>query len=337
MAQNNDPIAEARRQFLDAVPKKQQSSETIPLLEASGRILAEALSVVMDDPPYSRSIMEGFVLCFSDVEAASAESAIDLEVVGNILVGQSEASGLIPGKVLQVTTGSFIPEGSYAVVRSWDVKHTGNQISVSKPVKPYENIEVQGESRKKGEALFPQGHRIATNNIFLLASQGILNVSVACKPSVALFSSGNEVIPATEPFRMGAIWDCNAHGLSVLIQEAGGVPQFQGIVKDDLADFTAQLKKALQTADMAVISGGTAIGGKDFTAALIDAAGTPGTVVNGIPMRSGKPIVLGVAEGKPIVCVAGHPPEAARGFRLFGQAVIAQLMGASILEENKET
>lgn len=336
MAQNNNPIAEAREQFLNAVPKKQRISETIPLLEASGRILAEGLSVGMDDPPYSRSIMEGFVLCFADVKAASAENAIDLEVVGSILVGQSEASGLTPGKVLQVTTGSFIPEGPYAVVRAWDVKHTEGQISVSKPAKPHENIEIQGESRKKGEALFPQGHRIVTDDIFLLASQGILNVSVVCKPTVALFSSGDEVIPATEPFRIGAIWDCNAHGLSVLIQEAGGVPQFQGIVKDDLGEFTARLKKALQTADMAVISGGTAIGGKDFTAALIDAAGAPGTVVNGIPMRSGKPIVLGVVDGKPVVCVAGHPPEAARGFRLFGQTVIAHLMGASILEENKE-
>ncbi len=334
MAQNDDPISDARRQFLNAVPKKEHASETISLREALGRILATGLSAKLDDPPYSRSIMEGFVLCTSDVEAASENNAIALEVVGSILVGQSEAKGLASGQVLQVTTGSFIPEGPYAVVRAWDVQRTENKIAVSKHAKPHDNIEIQGELRKKGELLFSQGHRIIADDIFLLASQGILSVSVACKPKVALFSSGDEVISASEPFRIGAIWDCNAHGLAALIEEAGGTPVFQGIVKDDLVDFTARLKMALQTADMAVISGGTAIGGQDFTAALLDAAGTPGTVVNGIPMRSGKPIVLGVADGKPVVCVAGHPPEAARGFRLFAKSVIAELMGATATEEN---
>ncbi|MEC4677660.1 MAG: molybdopterin molybdotransferase MoeA [Nitrospirota bacterium] len=334
MAQKDDPISDARRRFLDAVPKAKQGSETISLGEANGRILAKDLSATLDDPPYSRSIMEGFVLCTADVEAASENHPISLEVAGSILVGQCEAKGLAPGHVLQVTTGSFIPEGPYAVVRAWDVQRTDNKIAVSKPAKSHDNIEVQGELRKKGESLFSQGHRITADDIFLLASQGILTVSVAFKPKVALFSSGDEVIPTSEPFRVGAIWDCNAHGLSALIEEAGAEALFQGIAKDDLADFTARLKTALQTTDMAVISGGTAIGGKDFTAALIDAAGAPGTVVNGIPMRSGKPIVLGVVDGKPVVCVAGHPPEAARGFRLFAQSVIAQLMGASIPEKN---
>lgn len=332
MTQKDDPISDARKRFLDAVPKGHLASELIPLLEANGRILAETRTAVMDDPPYSRSIMEGYVVHTADIETATADEPVVLDVVGSILVGQSEAEGLAPGKVLQVTTGSFIPAGPYGVLRAWDVKREGEQITVSKAARLHENIEVQGELRKKGSALLPQGHRISADDVFLLASQGLLNVSVTCKPRVALFSSGDEVIPPTEPFRIGAIWDCNAHGLSALIEEAGGIPDFQGIVKDDLADFTKRLKAALQNADMAVISGGTAIGGEDFTAALIDTTGKPGTIVNGIPMRSGKPIVLGVADGKPVVCVAGHPPEAARGFRLFGHAVITHLLGAPVSE-----
>ncbi len=330
VTQKEDPVSDARRRFLNAVPKGPLASESVPLSAARGRILAETLTAVMDDPPYSRSIMEGYVLCVADVEDASAEGPIVLDVAGNILVGQPDAAGLAPGKVLQVTTGSFIPEGPYAVVRAWDVKRRGDQIAVSKPARLHENIEVRGESRKKGRVLL-SGHRaISADDVFLLASQGILNIPVTCKPKVALFSSGDEVIPPTKPFRIGAIWDCNAHGLSALIEEAGGDALFQGIVKDDPVDFTGRLKKALETADMAVISGGTAVGGEDFTAALIDAAGAPGTIVNGIPMRSGKPIVLGVADGKPVVCVAGHPPEAARGFRLFGRDVIAHLLGAVV-------
>lgn len=333
MAQSENPVDEARKRFLDAVPKSCLSSEMIPLLEAQGRILADDLSASMDDPPYSRSIMEGYVVCASDLTQASQDHPVLLEVAGEIPVGQGMAEGLGTGKVLQVTTGSFIPSGAYAVVRAWDVKRTGSQIAVSKPVAPNENIEVQGELRKKGSPLLKKGHRISPDEVFLLASQGILAVKVVCTPRVALFSSGNEVISPSEPFKVGAIWDCNHYGLSSLIEAAGGRPLFQGIMKDDFVLFTKKLKAGLEAADMAVISGGTAVGGEDFTAKLLNAAGSPGTLVNGIPMRSGKPIVLGVVDGKPVVCVAGHPPEAARGFQLFGAHVIAHLMGAVLSDK----
>ncbi len=330
MANNENPVIDARKKFLDAFTAADLPIETIPLLASRDRVLAQDLSASLDDPPYNRSIMEGYVLCHSDVTKASEETPVSLKVVGEIKVGQDTALGLEPGKVLQVTTGSFIPAGEYAVVRAWDVKRSGDHIKVNQAAKPNENIEMQGELKKKGTPLFKKGHRMTSADIFVLASQGILEVSVVCAPKVALFSSGNEVIAPTEPFKIGAIWDCNRYGLSSLIEAAGGQPLFQGIMKDNLSQFTAALKQSLETADMAVISGGTAVGGEDFTAALVNAAGSPGTLVNGIPMRSGKPIVLGVANGKPILCVAGHPPEAARGFHLFGEAAIAHLMGAEV-------
>ncbi len=333
MASSDNPISEALKLFIDAIPKNMPLLETIPILNARGRVLGENVQAEIDDPPFSRSIMEGFVLAASDLNSASESNAVLLDVMGEIAVGQSSAVGLAPGKALQVTTGSFIPPGDYTVVRAWDVKRDGDKISVSKPSKPGDNIERQAEMRKKGEILLKKGHRISSDDIFLLASQGILGVSVARAPRIALFSSGNEVIPPTEPFKVGAIWDCNRYGLSSLIEEAGGHPLFQGIMEDDFENFTEKLKTGLQAADMAVISGGTAIGGEDFTANLINQLGPPGTLVNGIPMRSGKPIVLGLAEGKPIVCVAGHPPEAARGFKLFAQPAISHLMGEDIDSE----
>ncbi|MFQ5587859.1 MAG: molybdopterin molybdotransferase MoeA [Nitrospiria bacterium] len=333
MSNSENPIIDARKRFLAAFPQGDLPVEDVTLLAARGRVLARDLSVLWDDPPYNRSIMEGYVLCVSDVVEASAEKPVSLRIAGEIKVGQDRAAGLSPGNALQVTTGSFIPPGAYAVVRAWDVKRAGHHIAVSRPVKPDENIEVQGEIKKKGTALFQQGRRITPGDIFVLASQGILEIPVVRAPKVALFSSGDEVISPTDPLQIGAIWDCNRYGLSSLIEAAGGEPLFQGIMKDDLAHFIAVLKRSLETADMAVISGGTAVGGEDFTASLVNAAGSPGTLVNGIPMRSGKPIVLGVADGKPIVCVAGHPPEAARGFNLFGTAAIARLMGTELPAE----
>ncbi|MFQ5596444.1 MAG: molybdopterin molybdotransferase MoeA [Nitrospiria bacterium] len=323
----DDPIQSARKCFFSAFSKDSTASETLPLGRAKDRVLASDLEAAIDDPPYGRSIMEGYVAYVSDLEAASESAPVTLEVAGAIPVGQGHAEGLAEGKVLQVNTGSFIPQGGFGVLRAWDVEQQGKRIIVSKPLKKKENIEVQGEIRAKGTPLLGKGHRVNSDDIFLLASQGMTEVSVACRPKVALFSSGNEVIPPDAPFQVGGIWDCNQYGLASLIEEAGGIPEFKGIMKDDFSGFVKALKAALETADMIVISGGTVAENRAFSADLLDAVGPPGTVVQGIPMRSGKPIVLGVSGGKPIVCVAGHPPEAARGFRLFGLPAIEYLMG----------
>lgn len=330
MSQKDDPVQTALESFLAVVPQGVSGAEKVPLSSARGRILAADVTAGVDDPPYSRSIMEGYVLVASEAAAASAERPVTLNVVGEIPVGAGEAKGLGPGTAMRVTTGSYIPAGDFAVVKQWDVTQEGDRIRLTRPLARNENIETQGCDRKKGGLLFAKGRRITPADIFLLAGQGILEVSVAKRPRVAIFSSGNEVIPPTEPFRVGAIWDCNSFGLSALVEEAGGTPLFKGIIKDDFDLFAKRLKEALAEAEMVVISGGTAIGGRDFTVDLVNAAGAPGAVVKGVPMRSGKPLVLGAAGSKPIVCVAGHPPEAARGFNLFGRPALGRLVGETV-------
>ncbi|HIE65996.1 MAG: molybdopterin molybdotransferase MoeA [Nitrospira sp.] len=327
MKPNGDPIEDAWQVFLSKAGKGPLGIEKISILSASGRILAEDIVAEMDDPPYARSIMEGYLVSPLDISDASKEKPVSLGIAGDIPVGSGEAVGLGPGKAFSVTTGSYIPSGEYSVIKKWDVQGRGDQIVIDKPTTKGENIEAEGSERKKGDALFSKGTRILGEDIFLLASQGVLEVKVANAPRVAIFSSGNEVIPPTAPFRKGAIWDCNSYGLSALIRDAGGVPVFKGIIKDDFDLFREKVKEAFKEVDMVVISGGTAVDGRDFTADLLNALEPPGTLVNGIPMRSGKPIVLGVSGVVPIVCVAGHPPEAARGFNLFGRPMMAHLMG----------
>ncbi len=325
----NDPIGSTRRRFLSEIPVGPAALETLPLLAARGRILAADLVAAIDDPPYCRAIVEGYVVCVSDLSTVSS-SPLELEIAGEIAVGQGDASGLERGKAVSVTTGSYIPAGDYAVLRAWDVEKKEGRIVIRKGAKKDDNIEIRGEIRTAGSPLIQKGQEINSEDIFLAASQGITELSVSCRPRVALFSSGNEVIAPTAPASLGAIWDCNQYGLSSLIEEAGGIPEFKGIMKDDFEFFKTQLKEALDTADMVVISGGTVAENRDFTADLIDAVGPPGALVKGIPMRSGKPIVLGLSGKKPIVCVAGHPPEAARGFTLFGRPAIARLMGEGV-------
>jgi molybdopterin molybdotransferase len=322
-----DPVKFALDGFLALIPEGPLRAEELPLSSARGRILSVAITAPMDSPPYARSIIEGFLSLASDVSNASQESPVTLEVVGEVALGASEARGLAAGKCLAVTTGSFIPSGDVTVVRQWEVERKGDKIVVTRPAHKGDNIEAQGCDQKKGDRLLPKGKRLVPSDLFLLASHGILKVPVAARPRVAIFSSGNEVTSPEEPMRIGFIRDCNGVGLSAQVEEAGGSPVFKGIMKDDFDAFLAALHLALNEADMVVISGGTAAGGRNFIADLVGAAGKPGVVVNGVPMRSGKPIILGVAGTKPLVCVAGHPPEAARGFNLFGAPALSRLLG----------
>jgi molybdopterin biosynthesis enzyme len=98
-------------------------------------------------------------------------------------------------------------------------------------------------------------------------------------------------------------------------------------VRDDFETFVRAVASALPHCGMVVIAGGTAVGGREFVRDLVAALGSPGVLVNGVPMRSGKPLIMGVVGETPIVCVAGHPPEALRGFRLFGVPALARLLG----------
>ncbi len=329
---SNDPVQSALQKFLLAFPAGPLGSEEISLETLPGRVLSDEIRAVIDSPPYSRSIIEGYLVNVSDTENASDQNPVVLKIAGKITPGQSHIKAVKPETAIEVNTGSYVPPMvGLAVVREMDIQRQsasgGDQFTIRKPVQESANLEIQGCDLKKGTTLFKKGHLINPEDISLLAGQGILSVKVARMPKVAIFSSGDEVIPPTQPMKPGYIWDCNSYGLSALVKAHGGTPVFKGVMKDDFDQFKDHLKKALQETDMIIISGGTAVGGRDFVADLINALGSPGVVVTGVPMRGGKPLIMGVVGQKPIVCVAGHPPEAIRGFHLFGKSVLAKLLG----------
>ncbi|HEX9757128.1 MAG TPA: molybdopterin molybdotransferase MoeA [Nitrospiria bacterium] len=322
-----DPVQKALDQFIPNFPIGPIGAEKIPIEKALGRVTARDIKTLVDSPPYSRSIIEGFVVNTLDIQSASPENPLFLSLLGEITLGMSKITPITAGGAYQVSTGSLIPSGDVSVIRLFEVERSGKQILIKKALQSGENIETKGCDLKKGSILIPKGKKMTPDDIGILASQGILKVQVAKAPKVAIFSSGNEVIPPTKPLKPGLIWDCNSYSLAVSVLKEGGIPIFKGIMKDDFNGFLKRLNNTLAQAHMVLISGGTAVGGRDFIKDLINAAGKPGTLVDGVPMRSGKPLIMGVIGKKPIVCVAGHPPEALRGFSLFGAPALERLLG----------
>jgi molybdenum cofactor synthesis domain-containing protein len=319
------PLVEAQQKFADTVPFRTTGAEDCRLEDALGRVLHDDIIAPTDMPPYHRAIVEGFLVHTADTQGASETAPQRFEVVGQVKPGDSRCPGCGRGEALEVATGSIVTDGDFSIVRMWEAHREGDTFTITRPFPPRFFIEEQGCDIRKDATVLAMGSRLQAADIGNIASLGIANVRAARRPKVTIFASGDEVIPFTDALRPGAIRDSNSPMLAAAVREAGGIPAVAGIMRDDFDRFAAALREALKSSDMVVISGGTAVGGRDFISDLVRAMGE--LIVDGVPMRSGRPLIMGSAQGKPLVCVAGHPPEALRGFRLFGVAALNRLLG----------
>lgn len=319
------PLVEAQQKFVASIPLRQSGSESCPLNSALGRVLASDISAPTDMPPYHRAIVEGFVVNTGDTRNASEDHPVSLTIAGEVKPGERECPAINTGQAIRVSTGSILPDGDYTIVRMWEAKVDGDQCSISRPFPPRFFIEDRGCDLQQGAVALTAGTTLGPLEIGTIASLGLDHVEVACRPRVTIFASGDEVIPYTAELLPGTIRDSNSIMLASAVTAAGATATIAGIMKDDFAAFVAAVKAALDTSDMILIAGGTAIGDRDFISDLVREVGE--LVIDGVPMKSGRPLIMGIASGKPLVCVAGHPPEALRGFQLFGTAALNKLTG----------
>lgn len=322
------PLRNAQQRFLEAVPLRVARAQTLPLSAANHFTLYEAVIAPTDMPPYPRAIVEGFLVRTADTAGASETAPKLFKITGSIQPGDRSCPNLGPGEAVEVATGSIVHAGDYSIVRLWEAQRSGGGFTITRPFSPGFFIEAQGCDVRQGTEVLSAGALLGPWELGLLAGMGINEVHVAQPPAVALFSCGNEVIPPSDALYPGAIRDSNSVMLAAAVADAGGVPRFSGIMRDDFDAFLEQLHHAVVDNDMVLISGGTAAAGRDFVSDLIREVGD--LIVDGVPMKSGRPLIMGISGGKPIVAVAGHPPEALRGFRLFGAPAIYRLLGRNV-------
>lgn len=321
------PLTEAQQKFSDSIPFRSLGSEACVIEQALGRVLARDVTAPEDMPPYNRAIVEGFLIHTADGAGASEDKPVSFRIAGTVKPGDRQCPAFKAGQAVRIATGSLVPDGPYSSVRAWEAKEAGDRFTITRPFPPRFFIEEKGCDLKQGAVAVAAGMRLDAAAIGTIAALGIARVEVAARPKVTIFASGDEVIPYTQPLTPGAIRDSNSLMLAAAMTAAGATPLIGGILRDDFDKFVGAVKASLAGSDMVLISGGTAVGGRDFISDLVKAVGD--LVVDGVPMRSGRPLIMGHAGGKPVVCVAGHPPEALRGFRLFGVAALNRLTGCT--------
>jgi molybdopterin molybdotransferase len=201
-------------------------------------------------------------------------------------------------------------------------------IEVTRPVAPGDGLVRADEDARAGDELLGAGRPLRAQDLGLLAAAGVTEVRVHARPRVAVVSTGDEVVdPSTARLEVGQVRDATAPALAALVRDAGGEPDLRGIVPDDRAALDRELRDAVASSDVVVISAGSSVGARDETAAVVAGLGAPGIWAHGIALRPGKPTLLAECDGVPVIGLPGNPRSALVVFRLVGVPLVRLVGG----------
>ncbi|HVG94115.1 MAG TPA: gephyrin-like molybdotransferase Glp, partial [Planctomycetota bacterium] len=324
------PVEEAKRLWEAATGPISPLVERVRWDRALDRVLAEDLVAPGDVPSFDRSDLDGFAVRATDTFGAEDEAPRTLRLNGESLApGDEPTIEVEPGTATSVATGARIPRGADAVVA---VEHTdlaGASVLVRRPVVPGAAVSPAGGDVARGETVLRAGTRLTSRETGTLAACGIAHVAVAARPRVAVLSTGGEIVSPEAPAGPGAVHDANGTILSDAVREAGGDPLPVEIVPDDAGRLAEALARAVEAADLVLVSGGTSKGGGDLVPSVVAGLGPPGLVVHGVDLKPGKPVGLAVCRGTPVALLPGFPTSAVFTFHEFVAPVLRRLTGVS--------
>ncbi|MBV9407356.1 MAG: molybdopterin molybdotransferase MoeA [Candidatus Eremiobacteraeota bacterium] len=284
--------------------------ETVPLADALGRVLADRITARETLPAFARSTMDGYAVRAADTHGASEQSPAYLRVIDDVPTAVVPQVEVGVREAIRTHTGAMLPPGADAVVMVEDTNLHGDEVEVLDAVAPGESVLAVGEDLEAGTTVLPAGRRLRAADLGGLAALGIGAVAVRVKPRVAVVSTGDEVVPVGATPGPAQVRDVNTTTVAAVVEQAGGIAVPRGIVPDDAAALEAALRAALDAADALVLSAGSSVSVQDLTARVVARLGAPGVLVHGIAIKPGKPTVLALCDGKPVVGLPGNPASA---------------------------
>ena len=320
--------AEARARFAQAYTPRPRGAERVSLRQAYRRVLAADVTAPEDLPEFDKSTVDGYAVRAAATAAASAERPVSLTLVGEVEMGTPPASQVRDAAAVRIPTGGMLPEGADAVVMLEDtVVRDGRALEVTRPARPGDNVIHRAEDVRRGEVVLRRGTRLRPQDIGLLAGIGVVKIEVFLQPRVAILATGDEIISPDRRPAMGQVRDINTYTMAAMIQDEGGIPHVFEIIPDDRGRLLAALREARDTADLVLVSGGSSVGEKDAVGWAIDEVGKPGVIVHGVKIKPGKPTILGLADGTPIIGLPGHPVSGMVIFDVFVRDLLRGLAG----------
>ena len=311
--------------------------ERVPLLEATGRVLAQPLAAPEAVPAWPRARMDGYAVRCRDTHGSSETVPGYLRLLGTVRMGEDASSlpALGPGECRAISTGGMMPPGADGVLMVEYATEVGDgQIEVARPVAQAEHVLAPGEDVEAGAALLPAGRRLGAPEVAILATCGVDPVTVFERPRVAIIPTGDEVVPVSATPRPGTVRDANTYALAAQVVAAGCTPEPHARVADDAGELRHAVGLALDGgADLVLVSGGSSVGTRDVTAEVPGSFGPPGILLHGINIRPGKPTIVADIGGKPVVGMPGYPVSGMVVFHRFLRPLLWRLSGLDPLPE----
>jgi molybdopterin molybdotransferase len=288
------PASEAEALILSLVHPldPQHDVELLELLSASGRILAAPVTSQLDFPHWDNSAMDGYAVRFADVQTASAETPVVLEIIEEIPAGYTPRRTVQPGQAARILTGSMMPEGADTVVIQEVTRREGGRLSIlAAPHKAQDFVRHRAAFYRAGDPLLPPGLTLSAPEIAILAAAQCTQVTVYRRLRVAILSTGSELVSPHQPLKPGQIVDSNQYALAALIKQAGADPVLLGVVPDEPDALKLAIAHAITTADVVLSSGGVSVGDYDYVDRIL-ADLRADIHIRAVAVKPGKPLTV---------------------------------------------
>ena len=310
---------QARARLLEAA-RTPTETQTLPLVHASGLILASAVVSPINVPGFDNSAMDGYALSIEDFSALPES----FPVVQRIAAGQT-GEALAPGTAARIFTGAPVPPGSNAVVPQEHTEARDDQVRVTHPVVAGQHIRLLGEDIAAGSEVLVRGQRLAPPHLALAASVGVGALEVFRRLHVGVLFTGDELTEPGMPLAPGAIYNSNRYAIVSLLHRLGCVVADYGIVRDSARATREALSRAAGENDVIITCGGVSVGEEDHVKAAVQALGQ--LDLWQISMKPGKPLAYGRVGAADFIGLPGNPVSAFVTFLLLARPFLQRRMG----------
>ena len=300
-----------------------EETETVPLLQACGRVLAKDMIAGFDNPPFDRSPVDGYACKAEDIMDASESHPVQLTVLEEIDAGQYSRVTVEKGQAVRIVTGAAIPKGCDCCVRQEDTDYGEETVRIFRPTGQWQNYCYQGENFKNGTVLLKKGDKIGFIEAGILASMGVIKVKVYRRVRAAVLTTGDEVMAPGKRLIPGKIYDCNQGLLAARMKEFGAELVEVAAIEDRPQAMTAALERIAPSVDLIVTTGAVSVGKKDIMHEALEMAGAK-RIFWHIQMKPGMPTLFSMYQDTPVISLSGNP---------FGVAVSIDLLLRPVLHK----
>jgi len=313
------PVEEAQQRVLDEV--RLIGTEQVAFTDALGRVLREDVRAPEDVPQGDNTAMDGYAVRYEDIAAAP----VTLRVIEDLPAGTVATKRVERGTAIRIMTGALMPDGADVVAHVEITDGGSDHVRVLQPLKSGTNIRRRGEDMRAGDIVLESGTPIHAPEVGILASVQKTVVKVSRRPTVAIISTGDEIVDVDERRPFGKVVNSNSYSLAALVREAGAQPRMIGIVRDSREATMAAIESALES-DFVISSGGVSVGAYDFVKDALDALGAE-TKFWQVAMKPGKPVVLSRLRDRLYFGLPGNPVSCMVSFILFIAPSLRKAMG----------